>query len=166
MEKDIRSEDAPYIVKSPWMCDYMEEILQSPKYVIDHAYIPIRDLFSASASRIYVSQNAKINKLSLNAVPGGLWDTTDPSRQEDILSRQLYKLIYSLTKYDVSTSLLFFPRFVHDPIYLYKKLNFLLNTINYDNFLKSFNKTVKPELVHEFSEDLEQLVIRSKSIQT
>ncbi|EDZ92862.1 Tetratricopeptide TPR_2 repeat protein [Limnospira maxima CS-328] len=58
MEKNIFSEDAPYIIKSPWLCDHIDEILESKKYVIDCAYIPIRDLFSASASRIYVHQNS------------------------------------------------------------------------------------------------------------
>jgi hypothetical protein len=160
MEKDIRSKNAPYIIKNPWLCDYIEEVLESQKYAIDIAYIPIRDLYSASASRIYVNQNTDANQYS--GIPGGLWHTTTPSMQPNILLNQLYKLLYSLAKYDVRVVFLFFPRFINDPSYLYKKLKFLLKEISYDQFLVGFKKTVKPELVHEFEGDLEKPALKSK----
>ncbi len=165
MEKDIRSEDAPYIIKNPWLCDYIEEVMESQKLVIDTAYIPIRDLYSASASRIYVTQNTDAAQYSnFKDIPGGLWHTTTPSMQPNILQNELYKLLYQLAKYDVSTVFLFFPRFVKDPSYLYKKLKFLLKEISYDRFLVGFKKIVKPELVHEFEGDIERPKLKSQSV--
>jgi hypothetical protein len=161
MEKNIGSEKAPYIIKNPWLCDYIEEILESRKVVIDIAYIPIRDLYSASASRVYVTQNTNMNEYN-GYTPGGLWHTSTPSMQPNILLNQLYKLLYSLAKHDVRTVFLFFPRFIHDPSYLYKKLNFLIKSKSYEQFLLAFKKTVKPELVHEFEGDLEQPKLKSK----
>ncbi|BAI87859.1 TPR domain protein [Limnospira platensis NIES-39] len=161
MEKDIRSKDAPYIIKSPWLCDYIDQILESKKYVIDCAYIPIRDLFSASASRIYVNQNSDNRH---KHPPGGLWHTHEPSMQECLLSRQLYKLIYQLVKHDINCVYLFFPRFIYDPEYLYRKLEFVLKNVNYNDFLCAFNKTVKPELVHQFEWNLQKTAIQAKSM--
>jgi hypothetical protein len=50
MEWDLRRPDAPYIIKSPWLCDYLDEALDSGEYIIDHAIIPMRDLYSAAYS--------------------------------------------------------------------------------------------------------------------
>jgi hypothetical protein len=51
MECDISSADAPYIIKSPWLCDYLDDVLEGTDIVIDHAIIPIRHLYSAAESR-------------------------------------------------------------------------------------------------------------------
>src|SRR5436309_11606939 len=51
MELDIRRPDAPYIIKTPRLCNYLDEVLQSGQVIIDHAIIPMRDLYSAAQSR-------------------------------------------------------------------------------------------------------------------
>ena len=51
MEWDIRDPQAPYIVKSPMLCDCLDAVLRSGKVVVDHAFIPMRNLFSAAESR-------------------------------------------------------------------------------------------------------------------
>jgi hypothetical protein len=56
MEKDIRDPDAPYIIKSPWLCDNLDEVLQGGKVIIDHAIVPVRDLYSAAQSRRDVTE--------------------------------------------------------------------------------------------------------------
>src|SRR5215831_18269185 len=81
MERDLREPNAPYIVKSPWMCDYLDEVIRNRQVVIDHAVIPMRDLYSAAESRRNVARNAGVNGL-LRDVPGGLWHTTVPEEQE------------------------------------------------------------------------------------
>src|SRR5689334_19149751 len=39
MERDIREPNAPYIIKSPWLCDCLDDILEEGGIVIDHALI-------------------------------------------------------------------------------------------------------------------------------
>ena len=51
LELDLRSARAPYIIKSPWLCDYLDEVLQGGELIIDCALIPMRDLYSAAESR-------------------------------------------------------------------------------------------------------------------
>lgn len=152
MELDIRQPNAPYIVKSPWLCDYLDETLQAGDIVVDFAIIPMRDLYSAAQSRRDVT-NRSISSLNVEPddVPGGLWHTKEPENQENILAIQLYKLIYSLAKYDVPLTLLSFPRLVNDPEYLYRKIEFVLGGIDYDTFFKTFQIISQPKLVHDFT---------------
>ena len=35
LELDVRLSDAPYIIKSPWLCDYIGEVLSNPDIQID-----------------------------------------------------------------------------------------------------------------------------------
>jgi hypothetical protein len=150
METDLRQENAPYIVKSPWICDYLEDVLRMEMVHIDHAIIPMRDLFSAAESRRLVSAKSPDGNLP-NIVPGGLWDADDPQEQESKLAIKYFKLIYVLVEYNVPTSFLIFPKFISEPIYLYSKLWFLLRNLSYNIFLDAFNKVRRPELVHEFN---------------
>src|SRR5580765_7310549 len=88
MEWDIRDRHAPYVVKSPWLCDQLDDVLSDHDITIDHVLVPVRDLFSAAESRRSVSRAARKHD-----APGGLWDTSDPDHQEDILMAKLYKLM-------------------------------------------------------------------------
>lgn len=149
MEWDIRHPDAPYIIKSPWLCDYLDNVLQEEDIIIDHAIIPVRDLYSAAESRRDVTKRTDPS-LYPGEIPGGLWHTDIPEQQEAILAHQLYKLIYTVAKNDIPLTLLYFPRFIYDPKYLYEKLSFVLNDIGQDFFLQAFQRIARPDLVHTF----------------
>lgn len=150
MEWDIRHPDAPYIIKNPWLCDYLDNVLQREEAIIDHAIIPLRDLYSAAQSRRDVEQRAD-RSLYPDGVPGGLWHTETPAEQEAMLACQLYTLICAITKYEIPMTLLYFPKFIHEPDYLYRQIAFALGNIAYDSFLHSFRRVMRPELVHDFS---------------
>jgi hypothetical protein len=150
MEWDIRRPDAPYIIKSPWLCDYLDEALQRGEFIIDHAIIPVRDLYSAAQSRRSVEETADHVRYP-DKVPGGLWLTETPAEQEAILAHQLYSLIYAITKNDIPVSLLYYPRFVYEPEYLYRQIAFALPNVEYDSFLHSFRRVVRPDLVHDLA---------------
>ncbi|MGG6462880.1 hypothetical protein [Solilutibacter silvestris] len=145
MERDIRDRHAPYVVKSPWLCDQLDEVLADHDIAIDHVLVPVRDLFSAAESRRAVSRAS-----GHEDAPGGLWDTPDPEQQEDILTTKLYKLIYTLAKHDIPVTLLHFPRITRDADYLYEKLKPLLGLSQRWNFHDAFQQVVKPALVHDF----------------
>ncbi len=149
MEWDLRRPDAPYIIKSPWLCDYLDEALDSGEYIIDHAVIPMRDLYSAAESRRDVTRRTKISPVE-GVIPGGLWHTETPQEQESVLATQLYKLIHTISKRDIPITLLYFPRLIRDPKYLHGKLEFMLGGIGYQKFLETFKQIAQPDLVHEF----------------
>ncbi|MGA3113216.1 MAG: hypothetical protein ABSF90_02150 [Syntrophobacteraceae bacterium] len=150
MELDIRQANAPYIIKSPWLCDHLDEAIRGNPIIIDHAIVPIRDLYSAAESRRAVSKKSALSSRPDDDVPGGLWHTKVPEKQESVLTRQLYNLFFVIAKHDIPVTLLHFPRLVNEPEYLYKKIAFLLPNIGYDVFLQYFREVGKPELVHDF----------------
>src|SRR5690348_1341765 len=149
MEWDLRRPDAPYIVKSPWLCDYLDEALDGGQYVIDHAIIPMRDLYSAAESRRDVTRRA-VAPLAPEEVHGGLWYTEIPEQQEIVLANQFYKIVYTISKRDIPMTLLFFPRLAHDSEYLYRKLAFMLRGIDCQKFMETFKQIARPELVNDF----------------
>jgi hypothetical protein len=149
MEFDLRQPNAPYIVKSAGLCDYLDDVLQRGDVVIDHAIIPMRDLYAAAQSRREVARRAQGTEGAAEVV-GGLWHTRNPDAQEAVLTQQLYKLMHTLARHDVPLTLLDFPKFVYDPEYLYRKLGFALPNIGYNWFLRVFRGLSRPELVHNF----------------
>ena len=151
MEFDLRQNtNAPYIVKDPALCDYLDELLDSEGITIDLCIIPIRDLYSAAESRRDVTvRTYEIDDSGV--VAGGVWHTDNPEEQENILSLKLYNLIYTVVKRDIPVSLIHFPRFVNDPEYLYHKIKSVFKeTITYDVFFDSYKSVVRPDLVHSF----------------
>lgn len=142
---------APYIVKSPCFCDSLDAVMESGRVVIDHAIVPMRDLFSAAESRRLVSRITPSDAYpSLPDVPGGLWHVRNPEEQEQALALQLYKLIFTLAKHSIPLTLLHFPRFVQEPEYLYQRLGFLLDDVPFSRFRRAFQRVSRPELVHDF----------------
>ena len=150
MEVDIRSPDAPYIVKSPWLCDHLDEALDGGSIAIDHALVPIRDLFEAAESRRDVNQRSDPSLANGQDIPGGLWHTRVHGEQEAILCRQLYRLMEALARREIPTTLMDFPRFVNDPSYLYRTARPALEGVDYPTFLHAFQSVSRPELVHDF----------------
>ncbi len=152
LELDIRQADAPYIIKSPFLCDDLDELVQGDEIVIDHAIIPMRDLYSAAESRRAVDRDTRT--APDEKVAGGLMNTKAPEEQESTLARMLHNLFFVIAKHDIPVTLLHFPRLVHDPEYLYKKLCFLFPDMGYDAFLQCFLEMSRPELVHDFKANL------------
>jgi hypothetical protein len=147
MEWNLRLEDAPYVVKSPELCEYLGEVLKTKDIVIDYAIVPVRDLYSAAESRRQVSQASGRKK----GAKGGLWLTKNPRAQEAVLAKQFCNLVRTLVEHDVPTIFLDFPRLVKDSEYLFTKLKPALPNIGSDAFSRAFQKLSNPRLVHQFS---------------
>ena len=104
MEWDIHKADAPYIVKSPWICDYLDEVIESTDIVIDNTIIQVRHLYSAAESRRDVARRTD-GTLFPGGIPGGLWHTDNPQQQEAVLGDQLYRIIFTIAKRDIPLTL-------------------------------------------------------------
>lgn len=164
LEHDLRRRGLafPYIVKDPMFCDYAEEIICRDDISIDHIFVPIRELHAAAESRRYVTKvnisNAPIwKRLKYTIRPkiyaGGLLHTRsmEPGKQEDILLKRLYKLMFVLSDKTIPITFMRYPKIVKDCRYLFDKLNPILRNITFKSFSAAFNKTVQPKLIHSFS---------------
>jgi len=119
--------------------------------VIDCALVPVRDLKAAAASRAAV-QERKAGSRNGEGVVGELWLTTDPIEQEAILRWQLSTLLVSLARYEIPLQLMWYPRLVKDPKYLYGKLKFLLPDISHEKFVRVYSQMARLDWVHQFAE--------------
>jgi hypothetical protein len=150
---DIRDANTPYIVKSPFLCDLADEVLAS-SVRIEHVIVPVRSFDAAAASRAHVQKLTTGDADGKrNIVPGGLWDTDKAHNQVGLLRLKFTKLIEALVRHDIPMTFLWYPRLVRDPDYLYAKLNFLLGDIDLVSFRMVFNRIVRPEWIHQFTED-------------
>jgi hypothetical protein len=152
LEMNIRDTNAPYIVKTPFLCDLAEEVLAS-SVRIEHAIIPIRPFAAAAASRAHVQELTTGTADGTSKVPGGLWDTDKADNQVDVLRLKFTKLMEVLVRHDIPMTFLMYPRLVRDPDYVYKKLTFLLSDIDLATFRTVFNRSVRPDWVHQFTSD-------------
>jgi len=160
LEWDIRKQNAPYIVKSPFFCDHAADVLQRSDIALDHVLIPIRDIHAAAESRRFVVKSA-LAKLPLlrrlkatikpPKVPGGLFNTKRPGKQEKVLLEKMHKLLLALSAAQIPVTLLQYPKLVRESAYLYQKLEPILESISYEQFSDAFKLTVRPEWVHSFS---------------
>ncbi len=153
MEWDIRKENAPYIVKSPALCDYLDDFLKTGRAIIDHAIVPVRDLHSAAESRREVARKGYLKFLTPRRFL--FWRIRNPKDQENVLTHHLYQLIHTLAMHDIPLTLLSFPRLAKDPEYLFRKLEFLLKGTGFDDFRKAFQRVSRPDMIHDFTKGRE-----------
>jgi hypothetical protein len=175
LEASIESTPCAYIVKNPGFWIHAEEVLSRDDIIIDHIFVPMRDLVAAAESRRVVTRECKqaeplLLRLKLKFLrflygtvafkpkvyDGGLIrspQSSKPREQEEILLEVIYKLMLTLSKFDVPLTLMQYPRIIKDCQYLYGKLSPILNGMSYDLFQEAFAKTVRPDLVHSYTKD-------------
>ena len=118
----------PYVMKSPHFASTLEVLLGRGGLRVSAAILPMRSLSSAAESRRRVHREAERRGLDPVKQPGGLWDTTRPAEQEDVLARNFYRTLYPLVRYQIATYCLEFPRFATDASYLFEILQPLWNS--------------------------------------
>jgi hypothetical protein len=146
LEHEILDRRTPYIIKNPALCDTLGPALATGRFVIDHAYVPIRELESVAASRAAVGG-------ADGSRPGGLWGTASPSMQGAVMGEMFHKLVHTLVAHEIPHTFILFPRMVSDPAYTHRKLEFLMKRgITYETFLGAFKRTADPSLVHSYGQ--------------
>lgn len=124
--------DCPYVIKSPWAYQFVDQFLADDTVRLDGAILPVRDLREAVTSRIALELNslyARPGTAALEApwrdfgtVPGGVTYSLEPLDQARILGHAFHTLVERLLDHDVPLCLIKFPRFAQDADYLYDKL--------------------------------------------
>ena len=54
----LHEKDLPYVVKSPWLYEYIDQVLARQDIVLDGVIIPMRDLVEAAVSRVTLENSA------------------------------------------------------------------------------------------------------------
>jgi hypothetical protein len=143
LEHDLLDPQTPYIVKNPALCETLPAALATGRFVIDHAYVAIRELGAVAASRSDVG-GSNGNR------PGGLVGTSEAAAQRSVLAESFHGLIHTLAENDIPLTVILFPRMVSDAAYTYGKLAFLLKGTSRASFEAAFGRIARPSLVHTF----------------
>jgi hypothetical protein len=124
-------EQSPYVVKSPWLYEHVEEFFGRDDVQIDGLILPIRKLEYAACSRVIVERQA-IHRAggfpgenawgSFGITPGGLHVSLEPIDQARLLATGFHKVVEAAVRHDVPMTLLDFARLTQDARYLFEKL--------------------------------------------
>lgn len=125
--------DMPYVIKSPWSFEVIDEMLADPRMRLDAVIVPMRDLVEAASSRTILElrqMHAQAPWMSdleqgwetWGRTAGGTIYSLNPVDQARLLAVGFHHLVHRVTQADVPMLFLDFPRFVQDPDYLYAQL--------------------------------------------
>src|ERR1700742_2253815 len=103
------AEDLPYVIKSPWTCEFIDEVIADPQVRLDGVIIPVRDLMESAASRVIVERRAMhehhpwMTRLSeswehYGQTPGGVVYSLNPLDQARVLALGFHHLIERLVQ--------------------------------------------------------------------
>lgn len=127
MELDINSK--PYILKNPQFIVNIAHIIKIIK--IKKMIIPIRNYEKSAISREKHGNKA-----------GGLWNAHNKNSQIQFYHKIISNYIYYMTKYNIPTIFLDFEKMISDKIYLYEKIESILNekNITFENFSNVYDE--------------------------
>ncbi len=140
----IAGANLPYVVKSPWISEYVEQILEEKQLEIDAFIVPVRDLVEAATSRVVLEQRAihqhnpwmaeKLNKTweAFGHTAGGLVYSLNPLDQARLLAVQFHQLVLKASGAGIPLVFPVFPRIATDWEYLHKCLRPILPEIAED----------------------------------
>jgi hypothetical protein len=133
----VAPEHLPYVIKAPWIGEYIDEVLASSEIRIDAAILPVRNLVEAAASRTILELRAMHQSAPHLAqltetwenwalTPGGTIFSLNPLDQARILAIGFHRLVQRLVDAEIPILLLGFPRLIEDGDYLFERLKSLL----------------------------------------
>lgn len=148
LEWDIFDPAGPAIIKSPFLCDHVDDLLAA-EFKFRHVIVPVRDISSAAASRKFV-QAQSTGTVDGPAVAGGLWGTECGADQANVLAHKFASVVDALARNDIPTTFVSFPRITTDKDYLFRKLRPIFPQIRARTFGSAFETVARPDMVNDF----------------
>ena len=159
--------DQAYVLKSPWMYEYVDRLLADRNISLDGVIIPMRGLVEAATSRVLNELRARYANEALpddltlweswGTTAGGVTYSLNPIDQARLLALGFHELMNALVRHDIPVVLLDFPRFIDDADYLHRKLQPLLGVrVGHAEALEAHRALVDPAKVRvgrELAED-------------
>jgi len=130
----VSGADLPYVIKSPWISEYVEQILKEERFKIDAFIVPVRDLVEVATSRVVLEQRAihqhnpwmadQLDRSweTYGHTPGGLIYSLNPLDQARLLAVQFHQLVLKASEAGIPLVFPVFPRIAADWEYLHKSL--------------------------------------------
>ena len=154
----VWGDSCPYVAKSPWLFEFIDDLLARPDVRIDGVIMPVRDLAEAAASRAILelrARHASVERMdefktweTWGVTPGGTLYSINPVDQARILAVGFHRVVQILVKHDIKIAFLDFPRLIQDAEYLYGKLaSFLPEALSKEAALAAHRRLANPTQV-------------------
>jgi hypothetical protein len=149
----------PYVLKSPWIGNVLDQILDDKAIAVDVALIPVRDLKAAAASRMVTEIQNIFERSAWMTAAGSIWRewgiteggavfSLELLDQERILAVQFARLVQKVVAADIPFVLLDFPRIVEDGAYLYEKTKaYLPSGVTFELAMTAHRRVAEADLV-------------------
>lgn len=156
--------DLPYVAKSPWLYEFVDEVLDREDIAIDGVIIPVRNLAEAASSRTILElQNIHRSHQWMTAekktwenwalTPGGVLYSLNPLDEARLLAVGFHHLVERLANAGIPMYLLAFPRFTQDAEYFYTTLKGCLPPgVTFETVKAAHAKLVDPDKVRVTAE--------------
>lgn len=146
LEERVRK--APEIVKDPRLCIGLEALIAENVFDVYMVFVCVRDLVQASKSRMnynleYVPESPQLGcdlRDKLSGFDGQLVFN----------QRALGYLFQTMTLWDLPFMSLSFPRFAHDPEYLFNKLKDTKYAVEWSVFVKAHSKIFDTRVIKNY----------------
>ena len=178
----VSGADLPYVVKSPWIGEYIEQILKEERFKIDAVIAPVRDLVEAATSRVVLERRAihqhnpwmaeRLERTweTYGHTPGGLVYSLDPLDQARLLAVQFHQLVLKVSEAGIPLVFPVFPRIAADWEYLHKCLQPILPPEITQDMARAAHARVadaaKVRVTSEIFQDAPSNVIYRKELQS
>ncbi len=148
----------PYVIKTPWLHQFVDNVLADGSIGIDAVIVPVRPLSEAAASRVILELRAIHAAQPWMAdcqPPWNAWGCTaggclmplEPLDQARLLAAGFYHLVERLVSEEVPLVLVAFPRLVRDPDYLFAKLAPFLGGVSADQAREAHARLADPSML-------------------
>ncbi|HEF4780142.1 TPA: hypothetical protein SAP37_005276 [Burkholderia multivorans] len=150
--------DFPYVVKSPWLYEFIDDLLGRDDIKIDAVIMPMRDIVEAASSRITVELRGRLGAVGAHeeyttwetwaSTPGGVVYSLNPLDQARILAMGFHRVVHALVRKNIPIIFLDFPRLIEDGEYLYERLRPIIgHMVSPATAMRAHRETAKPDLV-------------------
>ena len=147
----------PYVVKTPWLHQFVDQLLADESIGVEAVIVPVRSLSEASASRVVLELRALYAAQPWMAdcqppwnawglTPGGCLMPLEPLDQARLLAVGFHHLIERLVSKEVPIVFVAFPRLVHDPEYLFAKLAPFLPGVSAEQAREAHARVADPSM--------------------
>ena len=158
------SVDLPYVIKTPGLYHFVDQLLENKTFIADAVIIPVRDLTEAAASRSIVERRMVHQTAPWMSegnqswedwgfTPGGVIFSLNPIDQGRLLAVGFHHLVQRLIAADIPIIFLSFPRTTEDGCYLFEKLRPILPyTVDRESAYSAHRRVAEPPRVRVAAE--------------
>lgn len=156
----IKPDSVPYVLKSPWSYQFLNELMEKGEIKIDCVLIPIRNLSEAVSSRIildlrsiYASKHHPARHFdgvwrNNSSVAGGITYSLEPIDNQRILASAFYDTVEICVRHNIAMQFIHFPRFAFDVDYAFQNLKgYVKDGVSFEQFKIIYDRIVAHDKV-------------------